>query len=150
MLRSNVGPDGKVEYPAAYTVALTSDQARVLGPDAALLAGHLDTALAGLAALRSGMWSAGTKAERAPGLADWESVIAALTELGDLGQAVMAAAVREHAEGGGTIDELADAMGRATGTAQNRRQKWIGTKAQPIRPGEGELWARLGGHPPAS
>lgn len=149
MLRSNVGPDGRIEYVVEYTLALTSNQARVLGPDAVLLARHLDTLLAGLAALRSGVWSAGTKAAREPEIEDWASVISAAEALGELGQAVMAGAVREHAELGGTTEQLGEAMNRPTGTAQNRRQKWIGTRGQPVAPAGPEEWARTGGQPPA-
>lgn len=145
MLNSANRRDGGVEY----TLALSRAQTRAIGPDGALLLRHLDTALTGLAALRSGVWGQDGATEHYPTVADWASVIDALAVLGELGQAVTAAAVREHAELGGTVEELGEAMGRATGTAQNRRQKWIGTKAQPIGPDAAETWARLGGRPPA-
>jgi hypothetical protein len=146
MLRSAARRDGGVEY----TLALSRAQARVIGPDGALLLRHLDTLLLGLAALRSGVWNQDGATEHEPSVWDWAAVIDAAAVLGELGQAVTAAAVREHAELGGTTEQLGDAMGRPPGTAQNRRQKWIGTKAEPIAPAGPELWARRGGHPPAS
>lgn len=146
MLSSGARRDGGAEY----TVALSRAQARVVGPDGALLLRHVDTLLLGLAALRSGVWNQDGATEHPPTVWDWASVIDAAAVLGVLGQAVTAAAVREHAEAGGTLEQLGEAMARPTGTAQNRRQKWIGTKGQPIAPAGPEIWARLGGHPPAA
>jgi hypothetical protein len=144
MLRGVSRPGGTVEY----TVTLSRAQAAALGQDGMMMLRHLDTALVGLAALRSGVWGQDGASEHEPTAWDWASVISALAALGDVGQAVTAAAVREHAELGGTLEQLGEAMGRPTGTAQNRRQAWIGTRAQPIAPAGPEIWARTGGRPP--
>lgn len=144
MLRGVSRPGGVVEY----TVTLSKAQAGALGQDGMLLLRHLDTVLVGLAALRSGVWDQDGAIEHEPTVWDWASVISALSALGDLGQAVTAGAVREHAALGGTTEQLGEAMGRPPGTAQNRRQAWIGTRAQPIAPAGPEVWARTGGRPP--
>lgn len=133
-----------------HAVTLTEAQARTLGRDGSLWLAYLEIALSGLAAVRSGVWDKGTEAAREPDADDWASVISALSALNGMGEALMAAAVREHAALGGTVEQLGEAMGRPKGTAQNRRQRWIGTREQPINPGAPEMWARGVGPAPSA
>lgn len=109
------------------TISLTPDQAAAIGADAAELAEALDTLLVGLAALRTNH-SPGP----APGhsLKDqpveagrvWtEWLLRDLTLLRARVAAMTSAAIRAHAEQGGSHGELAEAMHVSRSTAQRRR-----------------------------
>jgi len=128
-----------------HRINIAPSKAAVLGRDSDVILSRIAVVLQGLATLRGAEWAVdpdGVVYE--PDARDWASVISALTELGEINAAVMAGAVREHARRDGTVEDLGHAMGVVRGTAQNRRQKWIGTTENPIGPGQGELWARTG------
>jgi hypothetical protein len=129
-----------------FHLTLTADQLKALGEDAGLVLRRTAYLIDGLAALRAGgQWMAGAGQLRPAVPADWALVISAVTELSVVGEAVTAAAVREHADTGGSVSELGWVMNVPRGTAQNRREKWIGTTRTPQPPGRPERWAREGG-----
>lgn len=126
-------------------ISLTDDQAAALGVDAAELAEALDTVLVGIAALRTGQ-DPQVPADATPSLKDapasnptsWAAWLIRDTHrlTGRLG-GVLAAAIRAHANTGGTYAALAEAMGaRRRSSAQRRRDTITGAP-----PGDAERWA---------
>ncbi|QDN84426.1 hypothetical protein [Streptomyces sp. RLB3-6] len=116
------------------TLSLTPAQAEALGPDADDLGDWIDTALWALALLRSGQ---GTDGPHTAGPNDWSITI------GDLDvlllprlEALRDAAVRAHAQLGGTYGQLAAAMNTTRSTAQYRRDALLAKE-----PTELEQWA---------
>lgn len=127
-------------------VSLTADQQAALGVDAGLLAEAFDTVLVGLAALRSGqdprpvggrvsMKDQPTSA----GLMWDEWLLADTAALLARVEGTQQAAIRAHAEHGGSYGRLAAALGVARATAQSRRDE-----LHRSGPGAGELWATGG------
>ncbi|WP_219517523.1 hypothetical protein [Nonomuraea ceibae] len=125
-------------------ISLTPDQAAALGADAAELLEAVDTLLVGLAALRSGRSpeipeGAGLSLKDQPIEADtaWtEWLIRDLETLRQRVSGATAAAIRAHADQGGSYGELATAMGVSRATAQRRRDSI--TRTAPKKP---EQWA---------
>lgn len=130
------------------TLSLTSDQAEALGADAAALAEMLDTVLVGIAALRMHedpevQVGASMKDRPVSNGRVWDEWLlqdasGLLVRL----EGVRNAAVRAHAEHGGSYGQLGVAMGVARGTAQSRRDE-LGRE----EPSTAELWA-VGGYGP--
>lgn len=125
-------------------VSLTRDQAAALDDDAALeLTDALDTVLVALAALRSGrdpIRAGEPSAKDGPvtsGQSWREKVLRDVATLQVRLDGVQEAAMRAHAEAGGSYGALATAMGVARGTAQRRRDGVLSRE-----PSAGELWAR--------
>ncbi|WP_018223925.1 hypothetical protein [Salinispora pacifica] len=110
-------------------ISLTADQADALGTDAAELAEAIDTLLVGLAALRTGRDPAvpagtGQSLKDQPVTAEtrWDEWL--LRDLATLRHRVAgatAAAIRSHANHGGSYGDLAAATSVPRGTAQRRR-----------------------------
>ncbi|AHJ58558.1 NUDIX domain-containing protein [Amycolatopsis keratiniphila] len=130
------------------TISLTADQVDALGTSARELAEALDTVLVAIAAWRSGkdpVPAGGVSMKDRPVTAgvDWQDwvlsdVAALLARL----EGVQAAAIRAHAELGGTFGKLAANLGVPRATAQSRRGELQDKKRTPA-----ELWA-TGGHGP--
>ncbi len=100
----------------------TAQQRETLGEDAAELSGWADTLLWTLAALRSGIWGEGHRYGHAPADMDWAIAISELAQLGEHVADVLDHAIVQHAQAGGSIQQLADAAGlSARSTAQGRR-----------------------------
>lgn len=111
---------------AELSINLTAQQVAALGDDADQLGRAVDSLLTGLAAMRAGQ----------PSKDDTARLLTDLDMLGDQLAALYTAAVRRHAELGGTYGELANAMGVARSTAQRRRDTVMQTP-----PSEREQWA---------
>jgi hypothetical protein len=127
------------------TLHFTPEEAAALGSEAGQLAGWFLTALRSLAALRTGTVTRETDAGRIESVpADLQTWYWALNDLhyrlmprlSGIGDA----AIRAHADQGGSLGNLADAMEVARSTAQSRREKV--TQADPSH---WENWARTGG-----
>lgn len=122
----------------AYTVTLNAEQVAALGADADMLADYLDSTMWALAMLRTG--HAGEDHE-APSVADWGIVVNHLdTRLTPRIAGIRDAAIRAHAEAGGTHGELATSMDVPRSTAQARRDALTART-----PSGWERWAREGG-----
>ncbi|MEK8110581.1 hypothetical protein NKG94_52080 [Micromonospora sp. M12] len=108
-------------------ISLTPDQAAALDVDAAELAEALDTVLVGLAALRSGVdpvnpIRCSLKDQPVSAGATWDEwLIRDLATLRDRVSSLTAAAIRAHANHGGSYGALATAQGVPRATAQRRR-----------------------------
>lgn len=125
-------------------ISLTADQATALGVDAALLAEAIDTALIGLAALRSGAdpsvpagVTASLKDEPVTAGRAWDDwLIRDASGLLDRLTGLRAAAIRAHAAHGGTYGDAAKAMDVPRATAQRRRDAILAGQPSPA-----EQWA---------
>ncbi|MFF2927207.1 hypothetical protein ACFVTP_33185 [Streptomyces celluloflavus] len=111
------------------TIPLSVADAQALGDDVGQLAMRLGGVLHGLAQLRAG--GASTEA-----LAD---TIVLSNGLMNRLEGIRDAAVRQHADGGGSYGELANSMGVTRATAQSRRDTLL--KKQPSQM---ERWATDG------
>lgn len=153
--------EGKRAKRGGYdlTISLTPDQAEALGVHAYDLAEALDTVLVAIAAARTGADPVDPKeghdlkdtpVSDAKRWSQW--VIGAATTLLDRVDAVRAAAIREHAEQGGSYGELANAMSVTRATAQTRRntivrseptpqEQWVSSPAPKAGPGYHEAHA---------
>ncbi|MFG2844230.1 hypothetical protein ACGF12_13810 [Kitasatospora sp. NPDC048296] len=119
-----------------HTVDLDLEEAKAVGIDAGLMADWTDKVLWGLALLRTGYSHRGGL--RRVDLACWQVVISDLVhKLEPRIKGIIDAAVRTHASmPGGTVADLALAMGVPTKTAQSRRDKILKEF-----PGGWERWA---------
>lgn len=124
-------------------VSLTPDQEAALGGDVVDLAEALDTVLVGIAALRTGAdpehptGGASLKDKPISAGLDWDEWLLAdtatlLTRL----RGVQDAAIRAHADHGGSYGALARALGTARSTAQSRRDELARSE-----PEAAERWA---------
>lgn len=104
-------------------ITLTPPQAAAMLPNGESIPDYAETALWAIAALRTGTWGAGTRAETTPGPDQWEQVINDLEKYIRQLDGILDAAIREHAKTGGTYDDLSRAMNSARSTAQYRRDK---------------------------
>jgi hypothetical protein len=132
------GPDSRMGG-VDITISLTRTQADALGGEAGTMADWLHTALWALAMLRTGQDSQGRP--YIPGPNDWHTAIndvdrRLLPRLEGLRDAL----VRAHADGGGSVGDLALAMDVARSTAQYRRDA-----IRRQEPGLWEQWATSGG-----
>jgi len=132
------------------TISLTPQEADALGAQASDLADWFHSALWALAILRSGRLPtipdalhADAHKDQPAGPGDWYTIINDLDRrLLPRLQGVRDAAIRKHAEVGGTLPNLALAMDVPKSTAQSRRNAVLnGTD----RPSPWELWATDGG-----
>ncbi|MGV9267405.1 hypothetical protein ACWDRR_22390 [Kitasatospora sp. NPDC003701] len=119
-----------------YTVDLDAEESRAVGIDASMMADWMDTVLWGLALLRTG-YSHRNGLRRAA-VGSWEDLINDLVHrLEPRIKGIIDAAVRTHASmPGGTVADLALAMGVPTKTAQSRRDRILKEF-----PGGWERWA---------
>ncbi|MFD5615841.1 hypothetical protein [Kitasatospora sp. NPDC127060] len=119
-----------------YTVDLDPDETKAVGIDAGLMADWIDIVLWGLALLRTGYSHRGGL--RRANLECWQALISDLVhKLEPRIKGIIDAAVRTHASmPGGTVADLALAMGVPTKTAQSRRDKILKEF-----PGGWERWA---------
>lgn len=118
------------------TISLTPEEARALGPTRELVE-WMDSALWALGMLRTGHNSR-AKGNPEPTREDW------YVALNDIDHHLLShlagirdAAVRAHAEAGGTVQELANAMDVKRSAAQYRREQIVHLPPKPA-----EEWAR--------
>ena len=105
-----------------FTLYYTAEQAAALGADAELMADALDSALWALAALRSPgrTWGAGLPAGHTATSLDWAIAIRDLADLAAHTDEILRRAMIAHAEAGGSLAQLGEAMCVARSTAQDR------------------------------
>lgn len=141
MLRTQDGPEAR-RGGVDLIISLTADQADMLGPTISELGEALDTVLVAMAAWRSGkdpVPAGGVSLKDRPVTSgaqwqDWvlQDAAALMARL----EGVKAAAIRTHAEQGGTYGELAADLGVPRATAQSRRDDLLRGELGPA-----ELWA---------
>ncbi|MEU3084733.1 hypothetical protein ABZ697_31085 [Streptomyces albidoflavus] len=120
------------------TISLTPAQAKAISSDAALMADWVHSALIAMAMLRTGCETAGP--------AEWQHAITDVDQhLLPRVQGIRDALIRAHADTGGTVQALADAMAVARSTAQHRRQVVTRTS-----PSTWETWAKTDSPEPTS
>lgn len=103
------------------TISLTPSQAKALGGEAGTMADWFHTGLWAMALLRSGRNAQGEPYIAGPN--DWYTAINDLDHrLIPRLEGVRDAVVRAHAQGGGSVGDLALAMDVARSTAQYRRE----------------------------
>ncbi|WP_316782825.1 hypothetical protein [Streptomyces sasae] len=124
------------------TVSLTPDEARAIGiTEAESLVDYLDTALWGLALLRSGR-TVRTPESREVTADDLHHLIRDLhAHLVPIVTGIEDAAIRRHRELGGTTGALAAAMDVARSTAQRRRESLDNPGPRQTGAAHWEAWA---------
>jgi ADP-ribose pyrophosphatase len=149
MLNSYEGRDAR-RGGVDLTISLTKDQTEALDRDADDLVEALDTVLVGLAALRTGrdpIPTSNPSDKDAPVSSgtDWQEwLLRDLSMLEARLEGVRAAAVRAHADAGGSYGALATAMAVAKGTAQTRREAVESCGGPDVAPGS---WSVEGSEP---
>ena len=118
-LRTTTRTDGGMDI----TISLTAGEASAIGPaEAEGLVDWFDTALWGLAMLRTGLISRGPD-DLPADCAEMDTVIRDLdAKLLPRLEGIRDAAIRRHKELGGSVGALASAMNVARSTAQTRRE----------------------------
>ncbi|MBK5993336.1 hypothetical protein JHN53_17140 [Streptomyces sp. MBT58] len=132
---------------AELTIRLTKEEVDAIGLcEAEGLADHLDTALWGLALLRSGR-TVRTPDPRPIEAADLYAVIRDLHKhLVPMAGGIRDAAIRRHREVGGSTAHLAAAMDTARSTAQDRREALDRTGPRRAEAARWETWAATPRH----